>query len=60
MTKDGISHAQKRVMKPKLLLDSGPFLLDDAAVKQKIREQFRFAKGGGTDGKPGSKTVYFE
>ena len=28
-------------------LASGPFLLDDAAVKLKIREQIKFAGGGG-------------
>ena len=31
-------------------LTSGPFLLDDVVVKQKIREQFKFAKGGEMEG----------
>ena len=31
-------------------LASGPFLLDDAAVNQRIREQFKFAKGGEMEG----------
>ena len=31
-------------------LASGPFLLDDADFKQKIQEQFKFAKGGEMEG----------
>ena len=31
-------------------LASGPFLLDDAAVKKRIQEQFKFAKGGEMEG----------